>query len=109
MSYPYNFHGINGVGKFGFRMANNMTFEKAVNRPYSNLAKVVRYLLIAGPSSKEDICINALGFKHDGRSLRGWHCYLFRAMQYGNFIEGKRVGRKYIYSLAPNSTLVKIK
>jgi hypothetical protein len=91
-------------------MDNGMTLEKAVNRPNSNLAKVVRYLVIAGPSSKADICINALGFKvSSGRVLRGWHSYLFRAMRIGQFIEGNRAGRGYLYSLGTNAPLVKIK
>ena len=99
-----------GAGtRFGVRLQNGMTLEKAVNRPYSNLAKVVRYLVVAGPSSKEDICINALGFKHDGRSLRGWNSYLFRAMTWGNFVVGARVGRKYLYSLGVNAGHVKLK
>lgn len=104
MSYFYRGHGT----RFGVRLQNGMTLERAVNNPNSNLAKVVRYLMVVGRATKEDICVNVLGFKHDGRLLRGWNSYLFRAMRGGNFVNLTWEGKKYYYSLGPNACVVKL-
>jgi hypothetical protein len=103
MSYAFK-----GVGKFGFRLQNNLTLERAVTNPKSNLARVIRYLMVNGQSTKLDICTNALNYKPT-RSIRGWNCYLFRGMRKGGFIKGTRMGRHYVYVLGPNWNLVKLK
>jgi len=97
-----------GSGKFGFRMDNDLTLERAVNNPKSNLARVVRYLMLNGQSTKLEICTNSLNYKPTS-AIRGWGSYLFRGMTQGGFIKGTRMGRHYVYVLGPNAPLVKIK
>lgn len=94
--------------RFGVRLQNGMTLEHAVNNPKSNLARVIRYLMVNGQSTKLDICKNALNYKPTSE-IRGWGSYLFRAMKQAGFIKGTRMGRHYVYVLGPNYPLVKIK
>ena len=91
---------------FGHRRTNYMTLGKAVDTPTSVLAKTVRFLEQNGPSTREKICREALGFKDyvrpwDGKSrgVKGWNTNEFSLMIQTGFIQKQRVGRTWVYTL----------
>jgi hypothetical protein len=94
---------------FGQMRCNFLTFKRAVDTPTSVLAKTVRFLEQNGPTTRERICREALGFKdgvyHDGtvthvsRGVKGWNTNEFALMVGAGFIQKHRIGRTWVYSL----------
>lgn len=98
---------------FGHRRNNYMTLGKAVDNPTSVLAKTVRFLEQNGPSTREKICREALGFKdHPApwptpRGVKGWNTNEFALMISTGFIRKQRVGRTWVYTLGYPADFVK--
>lgn len=91
---------------FGHNRCNFLNFKRAVDTPTSVLAKTVRFLEQNGPSTRESICREALGFKDsvrvwDGklRGVKGWNTNEFALMVATGFIQKRRVGRTWVYTL----------
>lgn len=99
---------------FGSNRSNFLNFAKAVDTPTSVLAKTVRFLEQNGPSTREKICREALGFKDyvqpwDGknRGVKGWNTNEFSLMIQTGFIQKQRVGRTWVYTLGYPAEYVK--
>jgi len=90
---------------FGFQMFNGLNFSKSVSNPNSRLAKMVNYVRQNGPSTREDIGRNALGFRFV-HWARNWNSYGFSGAVQGEFLIRTRVGRKVYYNLGSRSNLV---
>lgn len=91
---------------FGYNRNNFLNFVKAVDTPTSVLAKTVRFLEQNGPSTREEICRKALGFKDyvrtwngKNRGVHGWNTNEFSLMIQTGFIQKQRVGRTWVYTL----------
>lgn len=102
---------------FGQMRCNFLTFKRAVDRPTSVLAKTVRFLEQNGPTTRERICREALGFTdgmyRDGtvvqvpRGVKGWNTNEFALMVGAGFIRKQRVGRTWVYTLGYPADFVK--
>lgn len=90
---------------YGVRGPNNLTFEKSVNDPHSNLRRMGAYIEHHGPTSKRDLIQFVFNRNPNSRdSWSGWSGTFFRFAVKAGFFTKTRSGRTVLWGIGQTYT-----
>lgn len=84
---------------------NGLNFKQSVDNPMSRLRRVLKYLDIAGPSTKREILRDVFGYTDKEMTpsfVRGQHSIFFSLCVVKGYLKWERRGNKILWSLGPN-------